>query len=122
VENIAAASGGKALSLNGSPTTNGSASFIFQGITGYYDVSLGTFDENDGKARFSLDRNGGSIGSLVLDQQLPSAAPNSTTKTTLLTSSRVLIGKGDTITVKGFADGGEFARLDFINFIQVPVM
>jgi hypothetical protein len=58
LESIRAASGRSVLSLmGGAANETGSATFAFSGATGFYNVILGTFDENDGSSTFSLNRN-----------------------------------------------------------------
>jgi parallel beta-helix repeat protein len=122
-ESIGSASGGRVLSLvNGSSNEAGSASFTFNGGTGLYDIFLGTFDETDGISRFDVACNGISVGSIILNQQLGSAAPNETNKVRRQVASRVQLGQGDTIRVQGFENGAEFARLDFIELVQAPVI
>jgi parallel beta-helix repeat protein len=121
METIGAASGGRALSLGGRSSNEvGSASFVFRGGTGSYDIFLGTFDETDGISRFQVTRNGNNVGSIALDQQLGSAAPDATTRVRRQVASRVQLGQGDTIRIQGFENGAEFARFDFIELVQAP--
>jgi VCBS repeat-containing protein len=117
VENISAASGGKALSLvGGAGNEVGKVSFKFTGVDGLYDVVLGTFDENDGRARFNVRQNGSAIGSITLNQSLGSDSPNAQTAVARKVTT-VQIKNGDTFVVKGFENAGEHVRLDYIDFI-----
>ena len=118
VENISAASGGQALSLvGGADQEVGSVTFQFTGISGFYDVVIGTFDENDGQARFDVTQNGGAIGSITLNQELGSGSANAQTAVARKVVS-VKINNGDTFTIKGVENGiTEHARLDYIDFI-----
>jgi hypothetical protein len=118
-EAISAASGRQTLSLKRSTSSSGTVSFQFTGISGSYDVYLGTFDENDGIASFSISRNGNTIGSVRLDQNLGSAAPNATTTVRPKILNRTQINNGDVIVIKGSKNGTEFARLDFLEFVGV---
>ncbi|MEO0854043.1 MAG: cadherin repeat domain-containing protein, partial [Cyanobacteria bacterium J06648_11] len=72
LEGNATASGTQMLGLGGNgPGEIGTASFAFPGSAGTYDIVLGTYDENDGAASFTLTRNGTQIGTtVVLDQDL----------------------------------------------------
>ena len=117
VENISAASGGKALSLvGGAGNEVGKVSFKFTGVDGLYDVVLGTFDENDGQARFNVRQNGSAIGSITLNKELGSNSPNAQTAVARKVTT-VQIKNGDTFVVNGFENAGEYARLDYIDFI-----
>lgn len=117
VENISAASGGKALSLvGGAGNEVGKVSFKFTGVDGLYDVVLGTFDENDGQARFTVRQNGSAIGSITLNQDLGSDSPNAQTAVARKVTT-VQIKNGDTFVVNGVENASEYARLDYIDFI-----
>ena len=105
----AGASGGGMIDLhNGvdatvSPTS-GTASVDFSGAAGTYDLSVFAMDEGDGNGTVELLVNGVSQGSYTLDQgggafrELPFNA--------------VQLNPGDTITIAGTADAGEWARID----------
>lgn len=117
VENISAASGAKALSLDdGAGNEVGKVSFTFTGVDGLYDVVIGTFDENDGQASFSVTKNGSAIGAITLNQNLGSDSPNAQTAVARKVTT-VQIKNGDTFVVNGFENASEFARLDYIDFI-----
>lgn len=117
VENISAASGGKALSLvGGAGNEVGKVSFKFTGVDGLYDVVLGTFDENDGQARFNVRQNGSAIGSITLNQDLGSDSPNAQAAVARKVTT-VQIKNGDTFVVNGVENASEYARLDYIDFI-----
>ena len=118
VENISAASRGQALSLvGGADQEVGSATFQFTGVSGFYDVVIGTFDENDGQARFDVTQNGSAIDSITLNQELGSGSANAQTAVARKVVS-VKINNGDTFTIKGVENGiTEHARLDYIDFI-----
>jgi VCBS repeat-containing protein len=117
VENVSDASGGKALSLvGGAGNEVGKVSFKFTGIDGLYDVVLGTFDENDGQARFNVRQNGSAIGSITLNKELGSDSPNAQTAVARKVTT-VQIKNGDTFVVNGFESASEYARLDYIDFI-----
>ncbi len=130
IENNGNASNGSMLSLRGvAPNEIGSASFTFgdtpDELTGNYDIEIGTFDENDGTASFTLeltDFNTGfttEIGSVVLDAISSSAGATAGTKTTKLIASGISLGANDILTVNGFEEGSEHARLDFITLTPV---
>ncbi|MEB3310162.1 MAG: cadherin-like domain-containing protein, partial [Snowella sp.] len=118
LESISAASGGQVLSFLGGATNEvGTATFQFTGETGYYDVVIGTFDENDGQARFDVSQNGSAIGSITLNQDLGSNIASAQTAVARKVTT-VYIKQGDTFTVKGTENGDEHARLDYIDLIR----
>ncbi|MEL6383707.1 MAG: Ig-like domain-containing protein [Cyanobacteria bacterium J06626_18] len=117
-ENIGAASGNQVLSLRGVTKNEvGSATFDFAGPTGTYTLVLGTFDEEDGEATFTVTQNGNSVGDpILLNQSLGSRTPKDTTKVAPVVATGVSIAMGDRFTITGFESCGEHARLDFIEF------
>lgn len=118
LENIGAASGGQVLSLRGGAQDElGVATVAFTGPEGVYDVLIGTFDENDGLARFELTHSENLIGSATLDQQLGSGSANARTFVALTLAQSIQLGAGDVLTLTGFEEASEHARLDYIEFI-----
>ncbi len=123
LQNLSTASGTQVLSfLGSSPNEQGSAVFIFNGPQGIYDIIVGTFDENDGLARFVLELNDvetgttTEIGTLELNKDLGSNLANAQTFITSTGATGVNLTPGDTITVNGFEDLLENTRFDFIQF------
>ena len=85
-EDIGVASEGKALSFRGgSKNEIGSATFSFNEAPGNYNIVVGTFDENDGLAQFTLELNDAEtnlttqIGTLNLFDNRGSNVPNAQT-------------------------------------------
>jgi hypothetical protein len=119
VENISAASGGKALSFHkGSENEVGQASFNFTQNEGKYDIFLGTFDESDGIAKFSLELNGQEIGEpVVLNAELGSHLPNGATSVKRLGAANIEFKSGDVLTINGFENLNEHARLDYVELV-----
>ncbi|MGF1520815.1 MAG: Calx-beta domain-containing protein [Leptolyngbyaceae cyanobacterium] len=127
-ETIDAASGGQVLSLaGGSGDEVGSATYGFNEAPGTYNITVGTFDENDGLARFTVELNDAEtgttteIGTLELDANLGSNLPNAQTAISPIVASGIALTPGDSLTVTGFEDGFEFARLDYIELTPVNV-
>ena len=114
------ASGDEVLSLKGGNSDEvGSASFTFD-QQGTYDISLGTFDENDGTASITLELNGSQIGeTILLDEDLGRNLGDSYTAVSKEIASGISLEAGDVLTVRGFEEGGEFARLDYLEFKPV---
>ena len=112
------ASGGKLISLvGGGAAETGTASFEFAGTEGLYEVVLGYFDESDGFARLSVSHKGLEIANWQLDQQLNIAWTEAQTSRTIATE--LWVNPGDAFTITGWEDGGEPARVDYIDFIPV---
>ena len=120
LENIGVASGGKVLSLVGKGRGEvGTASFTFEGASDNYNVILGTFDENDGQARFEVTKNNSLLSITDLNQNLGSKVVNNETKVERTVATGIAIANGDHFTIKGIEVGSEHARFDFISFEPV---
>jgi glucose/arabinose dehydrogenase len=126
IENLPVASGGKALSLvAGGSNETGSATFTYRGSAGKFDILLGTFDENDGIASFNSSLKDFETGittnfsQIQLNKNLGSPNAVSSTMVTPLLASSINLTPGDQLTVFGFENATEHARLDFIQFTPV---
>jgi hypothetical protein len=127
-ENIGVASGGIALSFLGvAGNERGSAVFVFgdalDELTGSYDVVIGTFDESDGLASFTVDLTDfetgitTEIGSWDLNASLGSTGANATAFITPTVATNIGLTAGDIITVNGFENEFEHARLDYLQLV-----
>ena len=117
IERNSVASEDKLLSLiRGDRDEIGTASFDFSGETGTYNVILGSYDENDGKATLQVAQEGNVIGSLLLDRNLGDNAISDNTRVAEVVASNILIREGDSFTITGFEAGNEYARFDYIEF------
>ena len=113
------ASGGELISLSGGEATEiGTASFEFAGTEGYYEVVLGYFDEKDGASRLAITHPSGTTN-LQLDQQLGNNVADEQTKTSKTIATELWVNSGDLFTISGIEDRGEYARLDYIEFIHI---
>ena len=112
------ASGDGFISLRSDDDGTGTATGVFDGEAGLYDVRLGFFDESDGQSEVTIAIDGNSAG-LVFDDDLPSRLPDEASQATATTHQGIALEPGDTIEIQGLADLWEFARLDFIDFIPV---
>ncbi|MBE9067132.1 hypothetical protein IQ260_10740 [Leptolyngbya cf. ectocarpi LEGE 11479] len=123
IERNRAASGHQMLSLvRQSHGEVGTVNYTFNGPAANYDVQIGTFDEDDGQASFALKLNNLPIGQVELDAQLGGkGAASAANAVTLGMASRVALKPGDIITVTGFENAREHARLDFIEFTAAPI-
>jgi len=112
-----AASGGRLISLYKATGSAGTASTIFAGPSGTYDVVLGYFDENDGVAQLEVKVGGTSLGSWKLNQNLGSPVANAQTRVRKTLARGLSINRGENIQIAGILNQGEAARVDYIDFI-----
>jgi alpha-glucuronidase len=105
-----AASGGKAISC-ASPKC--SASFSYQGPSGWRTLSIEYFDQNNGASHFRATVNGQVVDEWVADDHVPTRKIDGSSST-----RRVIHGlalrPGDEIRIEGIPDGGESAALDYV--------
>jgi lysophospholipase L1-like esterase len=114
--NQSAASGGKFIGLFPSRSTTGSASAIFNGKAGTYDVVVSYFDEADGKSQLALSI-GNTRTAWTLDKPLGGNAVSAGTRTSRTIAKGLTLQPGTAINLTGTANGDEWARVDYIDFI-----
>ncbi|NJL38354.1 MAG: glycoside hydrolase family 5 protein [Leptolyngbyaceae cyanobacterium SM1_4_3] len=114
-EDLSSASGRKLVKLSGA---KGSLSQTFRGEFGTYDVVVGYFDENDGRSILKLDFAAKDF-TLRFDQNLPSdkASSSSFARRTL---GSVQLKEGEMFKLEGVRDRGEYARIDYLEFVRKP--
>jgi hypothetical protein len=93
----------------------GTAQYIFNGLSGVYDLNTAYFDENDGTSNFSLSVNGAVKDSWIADQDLGSAGIASS-NLVVRTTKEVALNTGDTITLTGEFENWEAARIDYLEY------
>ena len=120
IEDNSFASGGALISLKGAPEDTGTASTIFTGQSGLYDIVVGYFDEADGEALLRFRVNDDSVDNWSLNQNLGSnvADDQSFQQRTI---SGVELEMGDTLIIEGISDADEFARVDFLKLLPRSV-
>lgn len=112
------ASNGKLISLRNAPRTTGSAKAVFTGASGIYDVVLGYYDENDGISQLQVSVGGDRLDGWELNKNLGSgkASPQSLVRRTVKTG--LSLKPGTAIEIQARANQTEWARVDYIEFIQ----
>ena len=105
-ESFSGASGGKVAKLVSKDIGVATASTVFDGPVGTYDLSLGFIDESDGQGAVRLMVGDIEVGSWTLDDD-----DNSDT---IVTVEGILLTPGDEIFIIGESEAGERARVDFI--------
>ncbi|MEL7332105.1 MAG: Calx-beta domain-containing protein [Cyanobacteria bacterium J06560_2] len=122
IEDVGVASQGKVLSLRGrAKDETGSATFEFAGASGTYDIIIGYFDEADGTAQLEVAHNATVLESWTLDQVLGSNGAKTKTFVTRTVADAYAVSTGDSFTVSGIENGGEHARIDYIEFVPRTV-
>ncbi|RJE78543.1 SdrD B-like domain-containing protein [Paracoccus sp. JM45] len=108
VKNASSASGGEYIKLTG---YHGSASQVFDGASGDYDLTLRFWDAAKGDGYVKILVNGKEVGVARLNAE--------TNKWTEITLDDLQLSKGDVITLKGAGVGCEFAIIDNITLCPV---
>ncbi len=120
VEENDSASGGELIRVKGPSGTTGTASGEFTGPSGLYDIVVGYFDDNDGDGLLRFRVNHDSVDNWSLDQDLGFNIPNAQTFQQR-TIGGVELEMGDTLTIEGTRNSGDFARVDFIKLLPRSV-
>ena len=113
-ENIA--SGGEVIKLS---SHDGHASTHFTGESGYYQVEVAYYDENDGESMGKFKIGGETIDSWTFDQHLDSNIASADNRVVRTVTDSVYIENGEEIKLSGWKDNYEFARFDSIKFTEV---
>lgn len=113
VEDNSKASSGKVASLrNGIANATGTLGFNFSGTPGTYDLYVTYHDEGDGNSKIETRVGSTLINTTLLDQNKGSSD--------LIVNKKVgsvALQPGQKIELKGFANGGEYARVDYISLV-----
>lgn len=118
LESNNASSGGEHISLLGSSNNFGTATGVFSGAAGTYEVKVGYYDENDGVSSATITVDG-DAQNFLFNQNLPSGGADSTSFTERITHAAISLQNGDSFEILGNFDGFEPARFDYIEFTEV---
>ena len=110
------ASGGEVIKLN---HYDGYASTHFTGHSGYYQVDVAYYDENDGQSMGKVKIGGETVDTWNFDQHLNSHVASADNRVVRTVSESIYIEQGEEIKLSGWMDGWEFARFDSIEFTEV---
>ena len=100
---------------DGGENETGTATLQFSGDSGKYDITVGYFDENDGVSSFSLVQGDRTIRRWRAARRNRGEDP-SDRSLVQRTFANISLTKGDRIQLVGTEDGGEAARIDYIEF------
>ena len=89
---------------------------VFAGAKGYYDLTLGYFDETDGTSFMEILVNGAVVAAFDWGSPDGSQIVTSAAKREYLVEG-LHLGAGDIIELRGARDGGEPLRTDYIDVI-----
>jgi len=117
-ESFTVASGSQVVGLLPTQSSSGTVNSNFSGDSGFYDVILRYFDENDGASSLTTKIGGTQIDSRVLNQNLGFGGIDSRTMVTQTIATNFYINQGDRIEILGTRNQSEFARVDYIEFIR----
>ncbi|WP_432256753.1 choice-of-anchor Q domain-containing protein [Limimaricola sp. AA108-03] len=117
LNSLGAASAGAVLQADGRGEQR--TSYMFDRQEGFYDLTIGYFDETDGVSNLSVLVDGREVESWAWDQDLGSPLANGSTATSRLIS-KVAIGTDERIELVGQMDGSEPLRIDYIDFSATP--
>ncbi|MEO1297648.1 MAG: SdrD B-like domain-containing protein, partial [Cyanobacteria bacterium J06636_16] len=110
------ASGGEVIKLN---WYDGYASTHFTGHSGYYQVDVAYYDENDGHAMGKIKIGGETVDTWTFDQHLGSRFAAAENRVVRTVSESIYVEQGEQIKLAGWFDGWEYARFDSIKFTEV---
>jgi alpha-glucuronidase len=105
-----AASGGKGISC---PKAKCSASFRYEGDSGWYRINVEYFDQNDGVAHYRVLVAGQPIADWAASDRVPTRKMDGSSSTRRAIGG-VALRRGDEIRIEGVPDGGESAALDYV--------
>lgn len=118
IESNNASSEGKHISLLGSDSDSGTATGVFDGEAGTYKVNVGFYDENDGVSSVDITV-AGKLESFSFDKDLPADKAAAEALTSRITHSEIKLQPGDDFKIEAESNLGEFARLDYVEFIPL---
>ena len=95
------------------------ATSLFSGESGYYDVVVGYYDENDGVAELIVNINNQERDRWFADQNLGSNIPDANSFTTRTVANSLYINQTDLIELTANRDDSDWGALDYIQFVSV---
>lgn len=97
------------------------ATYVFTGWDGVYDVSARYCDEDDGSSSYALGGSAaGAIASWQGDQPTGSTLCNEPARLIRTVATSVALEQGETVTFECQRDPGEPCRVDYFDFAYIP--
>ena len=103
------ASGGQAVVC---PVATCSVSERYTGSSGWFDLAIEYFDQNNGASRFTATVNGQTVGEWTADDDLPTPKPDAHSSTRHILRG-IALRPGDEVRITGVPDQGERAAVDY---------
>ena len=116
-EAVDGASGGRVRSII-KPNSNEGLTYSFNGQKGLYDVIIGYYD-GYGASRLSLEQDNSLLDEWSADQEVSISWKNNFQSRSVATN--IEIDQGDIFELKGTLVGSDYLRVDYIDFVPVPV-
>ncbi|MGF1536445.1 MAG: hypothetical protein ACFB4J_08185 [Elainellaceae cyanobacterium] len=118
IENNGNVSGNELISfLGGARDERGTASQVFDGPSGTYDVVVSYVDETDGAAKLTAKLNGETLDDWQLSENLGHATINKDNQVQRTVATDVALEAGDMLELLGEEHLNEHARVDYVEFI-----
>ncbi|MEO1622143.1 MAG: LamG-like jellyroll fold domain-containing protein, partial [Cyanobacteria bacterium J06632_3] len=99
--------------------STGIATTAFSGESGYYNIVVAYYDQNNGVGRLSASLEGVELDDWQLDQNLGASSVNEKTFATRTIATQIQVNAGDELRLEGLRDAGEKARIDYVEFVPV---
>jgi hypothetical protein len=117
IDNESFASGGKLVETSDS-NIGMTATTTFTGATGFYNIVVGYYDENDGIAQYNAILNGiQELDSWQANLQLGSSSQSTKTFVSRTLGTKVFLNPGDDLQLQAIEGGSDKGNLDFIDFV-----
>ncbi|MGF1494286.1 MAG: carbohydrate-binding protein [Microcoleaceae cyanobacterium] len=119
-ESTAFASDGSLISLRGGNSgETGTATQTLVEADGFYNLIVNYVEESDGESQLEVKLNGESLDSWILDQEVDADRPASDNLFSRTVAENILVQPGDELEILGIEEGGEYARVDYIELVPV---
>jgi Ca2+-binding RTX toxin-like protein len=99
--------------------SNGTATTKFAGDTGYYNIVVTYYDESDGVSTLSASLNSVELDTWQLDQVFGENYASHTNRVSRTIATQIQVNTGDVLQLGGNRQYGEYARIDYVEFIPV---
>jgi hypothetical protein len=116
VENKSFASGGALVKTDDKKGGSLTATTTFTGDTGLYNIVIGYYDLEDGRAEYSATLAGQTLDSWVANRDIEDDLDESATTRIL---SNVLLNTGDTFSLQSIRDDDDKGYIDYVEFVAV---
>ncbi len=121
-ESSSFASSNQLIGLYNAADNTGTAKAVFNGEAGTYKVIVGYYDENDGISQLQVNVGGDRLDTWKLDKHLGTPVASSENLVRRSVAHSLYLKPGTTIEIVGTANQGEWARVDYIEFVPRDII